>query len=121
MRSQVAKSSMVERLRSVMRYAYGRGYHYAGSGWRWGWASDQKLEQAIEAGDHLEVIRSPEFCRHYFTPRVAVHKLPTGNPGIDLIYQRIPDDFGTQWERHYQAIQKVEDPLLYCMQNICPA
>ena len=83
-------------LRDVMRLAHERHYH--GEGDVWGWMSHDR-QKALENGEDVNVLRSEEFCRRYWS------QVTTG-------------DETAVWAQHLEALRTAPDPLLYCYENM---
>jgi hypothetical protein len=109
--------SQREMLKEVMQYAFGSSGTYKGEGDHWGWLP-QELEAAIESKAYMRVLRSEEFCRPYFTPRIHAQTIPQGGRVDNLVFQTLPDNAGTLWKEHHAALQSAEDPIRYCWLNM---
>jgi hypothetical protein len=111
--------SQREMLKEVMLHAYGTSGTYKGEGDHWGWLPDE-LDAALESKAYVRVLRSEEFCRVLFTPRIQFNTIIGDDIRqlSNLTTQRLPDNAGTVWKEHHAALQTEEDPILYCWQNM---
>jgi len=81
---------------------------YDGPGKNWHCWPDENLAEVIARGEHLPVLRSPEFARKFWHLKLTGGTMTQPR---DLITNRITADLD-RWKEHHTAIQNV-DPLEY--------
>jgi len=105
--------SQSEMLKDVMRHAFGVNGTYVGEGEHWGFRQAQR-EEGIASRAYVRVLRSEGFCRAFWTFRLTAMTLPQDASLSDAVFQRIPEDFDTRWQKHHKELQTEEDPIRYC-------
>jgi hypothetical protein len=106
-----------QRLRDVMLRARESGYR--GPGREWACDADPDLPQKVERGEHVAVLKSGEFVRRFFTPKVAISGITSGTLQIrEIPAMRIEGDLSKCIRKGFQQVQDLEDPLDYLWESL---
>jgi hypothetical protein len=105
--------TQAEKLRDVVKHAF--EMHYRGEGHGWGMHKHpEKIQEAYDTGDWNRVLRSQEFCRHFWAVRLFAQTLV---PSVEPTIQSVSEREATAWQRQHAAIQAVDNPIDYCYEH----
>src|SRR3989442_10718027 len=98
------------RQETILRMAlwHATEHDYRGPGQNWYHLPTPKLTEIIDRGEHVPVLRSPEFARSFWHPQFTAYTFAGSSPPADLPYQKLSDAGLDRWKEHHAAIQSVE-------------
>ncbi len=108
-----ATPERIHALKIIMVYAVGQGYH--GEGVKWRSSNDEARRRAIEADEHVGIMRASDFVNCLWRLPVSSGAVPPGGTG--LTFTTITRAMTDKLEARVAEFRAAPDPIDFLIHN----